>query len=330
MTAHKVISDEKLVEYLDSEVSQRLLANGIYDINNYGWVSEDTVDPEFKGHAIWQTNPPFETEWEYLFGNDPIRHRPTEKEELLIVAGNDFEGLMQAGRLSIGLALLHESVAEKYPLRDNHYFWLHNADAILQLNMASDRIREYFIVTFFDKTSKKYNKRGKENGLYVTPFNQVRDLCNEMSVEQLLKDAVIELPDIAAKIFSYRETRNIMVHEIATKLGETNRQLIRNQRQAYDDGNWPAQKRVVPSYDELKGHQSQIESKHKDELAGAVTLLKDWYNSLVKFSSFVFEAEYWLRKTPVLNRIGGGFSPPPSTPPGMRVRTRRFPKSDGP
>jgi hypothetical protein len=30
------------------------------------------------------------------------------------------------------------------------------------------------------------------------------------------------------------------------------------------------------------------------------------------------------------NRIGGGFSPPPSTPPGMRVRTRRFPKSDGP
>ena len=29
------------------------------------------------------------------------------------------------------------------------------------------------------------------------------------------------------------------------------------------------------------------------------------------------------------NRIGGGFSPPPSTPPGMRVRTRRFPKSDG-
>jgi transposase-like protein len=31
-----------------------------------------------------------------------------------------------------------------------------------------------------------------------------------------------------------------------------------------------------------------------------------------------------------VNRIAGGFSPPAFTPPGMRVRTRRFPKSDGP
>lgn len=30
------------------------------------------------------------------------------------------------------------------------------------------------------------------------------------------------------------------------------------------------------------------------------------------------------------NRIAGGFSPPASTPPGMRVRTRRFLKSDEP
>jgi hypothetical protein len=30
------------------------------------------------------------------------------------------------------------------------------------------------------------------------------------------------------------------------------------------------------------------------------------------------------------NRIAGGFSPPASTPPDMRVRIRRFPKSDGP
>ena len=31
-----------------------------------------------------------------------------------------------------------------------------------------------------------------------------------------------------------------------------------------------------------------------------------------------------------VNRVAGGFSPPAPTPPGMRVRTGRFPKPDGP
>ena len=31
-----------------------------------------------------------------------------------------------------------------------------------------------------------------------------------------------------------------------------------------------------------------------------------------------------------LNRVAGGFSPPAPTPPGKRVRTRRFPKNIGP
>ena len=86
------------------------------------------------------------------------------------------------------------------------------------------------------------------------------------------------------------------------KLGETNKQLIGNQRQAYDDGNRSAQKRAIPSYEELQSNQLQIESKHKDEITCAVTNLRDWYNSLVKFSSFVFEAEYWLRRKSMPNQ----------------------------
>jgi len=254
---------------------------------------------------MWQTNPPLETEWEYLFGNGPVKHRPTEKEELLTVAGHDFEGLMKAGRLSIGLTLLHQSIAEKTPFGDNHYFWLHNADAVLQLNMASDRIREYFIAAFFNETLESYKKKGKKNSWYVTPFIQVRDECNNKQPDQRLKNAAGELPDIAAQIFRYRETRNVIVHEIATKLGETNKQLIKKQRHAYDEGSSSAQERVEPSYEDLRNHHLQIESNHKVEIANTVTRLKDWYNSLVKFSSFVFESEYWLRRKIVPNQNAG-------------------------
>ena len=103
MSVQKFLTKEKLVEYLDQEAGNLLLSHNVYDIGNYGWQSEDTEDPDYIGHAMWQTNPPIETEWEYLFGNGPVRHRPTEKEKLLTVAGSDFEGLMRASRLSIGL-----------------------------------------------------------------------------------------------------------------------------------------------------------------------------------------------------------------------------------
>lgn len=297
MSVQKFITTEKLVVYLDQEAGKLLLLQDVYDIGNYGWQSEDTEDPDYIGHAMWQISPPVETEWEYLFGNGPVRHRPTEKEKLLTVAGKDFEGLMRASRLSIGLCLLHKTIAMQKPLDDNHYFWLHHTDSILQLNMASDRIREYFVVAFFDETSDTYKQKGKKNGWFVTPFIEVRGHCQENQVKSNITDAVALLSDMADRIYSFRESRNGIVHDISTKLGKMHKELVERQQQEFDSDNISKTAKDIPDYGAMIQRQGEINEEHEKELSESSLLIIEWYKTLVKFSSHVFEAEHWLRKS---------------------------------
>lgn len=289
-------SHDELVEYLDREVASLLHYNCIYDIGSYGWLSEHTEDPEFIGHAMWQLSPPIETDWEYLSGKGPLRHRPTEKEKLLTVAGYDFEGLMKAGRLSIGLSLFHKSIADAKPFDDNHYFWLHHTDAMLQLNMASDRIREYFVVSFFDESSESYKSKGRRNRWYVTPFIQARDLCQKESIGTNIKHVVTLLPDIAERIFTFRELRNSIVHNLASRLAKMHIRIVERQQHDYDKHNSLKTKIDILSFDEIKQQHKIAENKCKAELSESVKMLLDWYKILIKFSSYVFEAVHWLRK----------------------------------
>jgi hypothetical protein len=75
MASQKLITTEKLVEYLDQEAGILLLSQDVYDIGSYGWQSEDTEDPDYIGHAMWQVNPPLETEWEYLWGDGDMLNK---------------------------------------------------------------------------------------------------------------------------------------------------------------------------------------------------------------------------------------------------------------
>lgn len=296
MSVQKLITTEKLVEYIDQEAGNLLLSQAIYDIGNYGWQSEDTEDPDYVGHAMWQMNPPVEIEWDYMFDNGPVRNRPTEKEKLLTVAGSDFEGLMRASRLSIGLCLLHEKIAVQKPLDDNHHFWLHHTDSILQLNMASDRIREYFIVAFFDETSDSYKKKGRKNGRFVTPFIEARDYCKKEQIKPSIVDAVTPLPDMAERIYSFRESRNGIVHDVSTKLGKMHKELVESQQQAFDSKTMSNAAKDTPDFDAILRKQDEVYKKHQQELSNSSQLIVEWYKMLVKFSSHVFEAEQWLRK----------------------------------
>lgn len=296
MPDKKFITAEKLVKYLDQEAGNLLLTHDVYDIGNYGWQSEDTVDPKYIGHAMWQTNPPTEMEWDYLFDNVPVKHRPTEKEKLLTVAGSDFEGLMRASRLSIGLCLLHKTIAAKTPLEDNHYFWLHHTDSILQLNMASDRIREYFLVAFFNETSDTYKRKGKNNGWFTTPFIEARAYCQNNQVNQNITDAVTGLPDLAEIIFPFRETRNEVVHEISTILGRMHKDLVESQQQAFDS-KCPVRPALDKSgYVEMRQRQEEMKNRHEQELSKSSLMIVEWYKILVQFSGHIFEAEHWMRK----------------------------------
>lgn len=271
------------------------MSHDVHDIGDYGWQSEDTEDPDYIGHAMWQTNPPVETEWEYLFGNGPVRHRPTEKEKLLTVAGNDFEGLMRASRLSIGLCLLHKLIATQKPLDDDHYFWLHYTDAILQLNIAADRIREYFIVAFFNETSEEYKAKERKNGWFVAPFIAARDHCHRYQIKTHITNAIAPLPNMADRIYKFRESRNEIVHDISTKLGKLYKDIIETQQQAFDSKSILLTDKKMSDFDAMRKRQEEIKQKHETELSETSLAIIEWYKVLVKFSNHVFEAEHWLR-----------------------------------
>jgi hypothetical protein len=296
MSVTQFITTEKLVEYLDQEANSLLTANGIYDIGSYGWQSEDTEDPEYIGHAMWQLEPPVETEWGYIFDGGAVQHRPTDIQKRLMVAGSDFEGLMRASRLSAGLCLLHKTIAERRPLDDNHYFWLHHTDTVLQLNIASDRIREYFVLAFFGETSESYKNNEKKNAWYVTPFIQARDRSQSIAGLDNLKDAISPLPAMAEVIYEFRESRNEIVHKISTKLGRREKELIESQQEAYDAPRTKQATGTIFNYEQMLKDQTDLDAKHKNELSESINRLVSWYKVLIKFSSYVFEAEHWLRK----------------------------------
>ena len=90
-----------------------------------------------------------------------------------MVAGEDFEGLMRVARLSIGLCLLHRDITIENSYEHNRYFWLHYLDAMIQLSMASDRIRDYFIIAFFKIDPREYCK-DKRTRKYIAPFEEAK------------------------------------------------------------------------------------------------------------------------------------------------------------
>jgi hypothetical protein len=51
MPVEKFISTAKLDEYIRSEMEERLATNEICKLDSYGWLDEDTPDPDFLGHS---------------------------------------------------------------------------------------------------------------------------------------------------------------------------------------------------------------------------------------------------------------------------------------
>ena len=88
-----------------TEIDERLHTHGIHGLGHYGWLDEYTADPEFFGHAEHPLG------WDFVFANTsfgkPLSRRVEPWEEFLAISYKDFHGLMEVGRLSIGLALFH-------------------------------------------------------------------------------------------------------------------------------------------------------------------------------------------------------------------------------
>lgn len=259
----KFISREKLVEYLDEELRQFFNERGLHEINQYGWIGDGEQDPECLGHAMWQTNPP--------------------KLKKLLGLGDEFTNLMKSARHSLGLACLYHDATDSLVNDCGFSFSYHLADTTNKLDLASDLIREFFIVVFTQRfpTGKFWSPVGgiiqdrRKYDTFSSPFQLIQDEIATWSNSDLaLQECLQTLLPLAEEIARNRSaSRDLCQHLI----------LFNN--------------RIIAAAANLDmGYPDEVLS---DDLSCAVDSfsqeLVSRYDALVKASNQVFLAEHLLR-----------------------------------
>ena len=282
-------SSNLLIE-LRATANELLNGEGIYPILNYGWEDHDTYSGEYVGLAMWTTTGPFEPDlgvWERT--TPPLN--PTKRDEILYTAGEDFVGTMELARNSFGLTLYswhHRKPSEV--LDDEELFWEYHAATILWLNIASDRIRDYFVMARFGMPPKKYKRVYPNNGGYADPFQM-----HQASEGELASKAAVELQPLAEQLGTFRVTRNKIVHRIASREGRNAATSISLQREEAQQNPAPPLPSPMPDFEASRELIKALEEGKQSELRRALQQLREWYLLLVRAGSLVFEFEYWKR-----------------------------------
>jgi hypothetical protein len=279
----------------EREVNSALKEASVCDIDSCGWLNENDPDPDFIGHAMWQTDQPT-IDLHALLGETPVRKRPKDVEKEILTAGDDFCGLMTISRLSIGLMLMWQRQARDNLLNESSFFWLHHTDAFLKLAIASDRIRDLLIVACTGTEPKIYKKKDPRNRLYVTPYKDARKLLADRGLEdQRLLEPLESLPRQAEEVYTYIDRRNKIVHEIATRVGISTRDSVLELQHRHDEeqthGFSPR------SYEQWfsTGADRARDDEHHRKIDRAINELREWYALLIQTSNCVFQVEYWSR-----------------------------------
>lgn len=259
----KFISREKLVEYLDEEMRQFFNERGLYELNQYGWLSDGEQDPEYLGHAIWQENPP--------------------ELKKLVGLGDEFANLMRSARHSLGFACLYHDATDTLMNDSGYSFSYHFADTTNKLHLASDRIREFFVAAFTQRFHDGepwppvgelvQDEKGGDH--FLGPFQQIRDeVAAGKAVNVPLGECLTALLPLAEEIARNRAVnqdpfrhQKIFHNRIAA--------AIANLAMGYPD-------------EALADDLSRAGDSSSQELI-------DWYDALVKVSNQVFMAEHLLR-----------------------------------
>lgn len=294
MTEHK---DAFIHEALKREVQAALNDAAIYEMGSYGWLNENEADPEFIGHAMWQVDAP-PLDHSALFGEGPVQRRPKDIEKEILTSGEDFEGLMAASRLSIGLALIWKRQAQDNPINESDFFWLHHTDAFLKLAIGSDRLRDLLVIACTGAPSKRYKEgRGDPPLTYVTPFDNAGVLIAKRGIaDQHLVKPVGALPDVARKLAQFRVRRNAIVHDVATRMAEFVGNTVTVLQERYDQQQTEVLKPTVPNGVERFKRGKERRAEIELEIDHAMEEIKEWYALLIQASNYVFQVEYWTRR----------------------------------
>lgn len=280
-------------EALRREVQAVLKHASIRDIGSYGWLNEYDADPEFIGHAMWQIDQP-PLDQSALFGEGPVRRRPKDIEREILTSGEDFCGVMEASRLSIGLALMWKRRAQENPINESTFFWLHHTDAFLKLAIASDRLRDLLIIACTGAPPKSYKKN---EGRYVIPFETAAELIAKRGiVEPRVSEPLRVLPSVAHELIEYRRRRNAIVHDVATRMAQFIGESVSHLQEQFDrqqaSRNHSEFRKRTNGLSRAKKRRKEIEI----EIDRAADELRHWYTLLIQASNSVFQVEYWTRR----------------------------------
>jgi hypothetical protein len=277
MTERRVRSPEELailLRDLGSEIEEILNAEDVFPVSSYGWIDHDTEDPEYVGHAMWQTDPPFQHDFSTLLGGGIVHYEPSLRDEVLTRNGDDFEAVMISARRSIGMALARVRTIQ--PLAQDHgeEFWQDYSTCMMLLAIASDRIRDFLVMAV---ENEEYNSRKAEK-----------------IQEELVKRAIGKVPglyELAKQSQEFKELRNKIVHKIATRAALRSVDTLKEQR-THAKSRKPVEI-WEPTFEELQAATSG--QRDGESAIAPVEQMKRWYECLIKASNLIFKAEYSLR-----------------------------------
>jgi hypothetical protein len=207
--AEKVIRDE---------IETLLQSHDIYPLGNYGWSGPDDYDEDMVGHAMWQTHSLYgrfpDAHFSATHNNAPPPRGLEPWEQFLVGSGGDFEGLMEAARLSIGLVLFFRATKDRGLYDESSLFQVHLMSSMLLLSTAADRLRDLFIASVFQANTEEYQlaRRGNRKARrYNAPFEEAA-LAIAGSARQ--SASYEHLKTQANLMQAFRQSRNSVVHVV--------------------------------------------------------------------------------------------------------------------
>lgn len=250
-----------------------LHARSVFDIDAYGWLNADDVDPEFVGYAMWTLTPPYEHDFD--FDRQIIKSLPTDVQQRLLEWGHDFFGLMKVARHFLGLALLTQSSAEEVTLEPTE-FDANEFAALVSLVSAADRLRDFIIVAI---RGRKTEDREEFNKAVVA----IREAGLERDAERLRG-----WPDAIRRV---REARNTASHGLATTPARVQRRLFELSAEKGRVPQTGPQEAATLAYRKFASTPEEASVA----LGQRLTLLCDCYQELVQMGDACFRAEYAWR-----------------------------------
>ena len=166
--------------------------------------------------------------------------------------------------------------------------------AVIYLATASERIREFFIVAAFRVPQKTYQNGAYGDGKrswYTTPFLEALSLPKS-SPE--LAGPLSKAYPLAEQIRELRDTRNALIHELATAIGRRERQLFQERPETVE--------REDLKFEDFQKFTKAAEARIEQQISDTTKRLAEWYTLLAKLSNEAFIVEHKRRPFRVQRR----------------------------